>query len=289
MDGHYRSVVEMALPDLRVERLVQDRSGPFERCHQLDEPSIVYMTRTGEEAAIGCFGEPRSHRSFSRFGSAIVVPAQVPLHVRSHGFSGREMIVVRFDRDRFAELTGLSAGLEDALLASCVDVRAAGIAATLDRLSIEMARPSIARETIVAGLGMVLLGELARHFDEVRQSGAPRGGLADWQLRRIEARLEDEGRYPPDLSELADLCGISRRHLMRAWKATMGGTVMDRVEQFTFDRARRMLEERQDLPVKTIAGSCGFAGQAAFSTAFRRRFGISPTTWRQRYRAGRPH
>jgi AraC family transcriptional regulator len=76
---------------------------------------------------------------------------------------------------------------------------------------------------------------------------------------------------------------------MRAWKATMGGTVMERVEQFTFDRARRMLEERQDLPVKTIAGSCGFAGQAAFSTAFRRRFGVSPMTWRQRYRAGRPH
>jgi len=287
MSGDYRVIVEMALPELRVERLVQDGSGPFERCHRLDRPSLVYLPQAGPEDAVGCFGEPRSHRSFSRFGSAVVVPADVPLHVRSHGFSSREMIIVRFDQDRFAALTGLSPRTAIDELSGCADVRAAGLSATLDRLSIELARPSVARETIVAGLGLLLLGELARHFDEERQSATPRGGLADWQLRRIEARLQAEDRPPPDLGELAALCGIGRRHLMRAWKATMGGTVMERVEQVMFDRARRLIEDEARLPVKAVAGACGFAGQAAFSTAFRRRFGVSPMAWRQRYRAGR--
>lgn len=287
MDGDYQVIVEMALTDIRVERVAQEGSGPFERCHRLDEPSLVYMPRVGEEAALGCFGEPRSHRSFSRFGSAVVVPADVPLHVRSHGFAPREMIVVRFDQARFAALTGLSPALPANELSACADVRAAGLSATLDRLSIELSRPSIARDTIVAGLGMVLLGELARHFDDTRRAAAPRGGLADWQLRRIEARLHAGDRPPPDLGELAALCGIGRRHLMRAWKATMGGTVMERVEQVRFDRARRLLEDEARLPVKVVAAACGFAGQAAFSTAFRRRFGVSPVAWRQRERAGR--
>ncbi|MGF7147046.1 AraC family transcriptional regulator [Sphingomonas zeicaulis] len=285
MDGAYRVTVELSLAQLRLEQLHQEGSGPFERCHRVDAPSLVYLPGSPDRAAFGCFGEPRSHRSFAPFGQAVVVPAHVPLHVRSGGFGPREMIVMRFDEGRFGALTGIGAAPDAGDLAACVDVRAAGVAAAMDRLAVEMARPGIARETIVAGLGLVVLGELARHFETVRSAARGRGMLAEWQVRRIEARLADGDRPPPDVGELAALCGIGRRHLMRAWKATTGGTVMERVEQAMFARARDLLAADR-LPVKSIAGACGFMGQGAFATAFRRRFGMTPSAWRARVRAG---
>ena len=285
MDGAYRVTVELSLAQLRLEQLHQEGSGPFERCHRVDAPSLVYLPGSPDRAALGCFGEPRSHRSFSPFGQAVVVPAHVPLHVRSGGFAPREMIVMRFDQGRFGALTGIGAAPDASDLAACVDVRAAGVTAAMDWLAVEMARPGLARETIVAGLGLVVLGELARHFETVRSAARGRGMLADWQVRRIEARLADGDRPPPDVGELAALCGIGRRHLMRAWKAATGGTVMERVEQAMFVRARDLLAEDR-LPVKSIAGACGFTGQGAFATAFRRRFGMTPSAWRTRARAG---
>lgn len=283
MDGACRVTVELSLAQLRLERIAQDGSGPFQRRHELAMPSLVYLPGEDGAGALGCFGEPRSHRSFSRFGQAVVVPAGVPLHVRSPGFRSREMVIVRFDEAHFDALTGIGRRSAADELAACVDVRAGAVAAAMDRLAIELARPGVARETIVAGLGLVVLGELARHFEGVREAAGRKGALAEWQVRRITARLADGERVPPDLAELAALCGIGRRHLMRAWKAATGTTVMERVEQAMFARALRMLEE-DGLPLKTVAGACGFTNQGAFGTAFRRRFAMSPREWRTRRR-----
>ncbi len=129
--------------------------------------------------------------------------------------------------------------------------------------------------------------QLARHFEALRQAGPARGKLADWQMRRIEARLAREDCPPPDIDALAALCGIGRRHLMRAWKITTGGTVMEHVERTRFARAVHLLEAGH-MPIKAIAADLGFAGQGSFATAFRRRFGDTPGAWRARRRSRRP-
>jgi AraC family transcriptional regulator len=282
MDGQYRTTTTIALPQLRLERVVQAGSGPFRRAHLLDVPSLVYLPPGS--GAMGCFGTPRSHRSFTPFGAAVVVPAHTPLHVRSPGFGAREMIVARFDEARFGALTGIGAGASETDLAACADVRARGVVETMERLSGELAGQARARETIVAGLGLVVLGELARYFEAQRATPRRPGGLADWQRARIEARLADGDRSLPDVAELAGLCGIGPRHLMRAWKATTGGTVMEHVERVRFTRALRLLESGH-LPVKAVAGLSGFASQGSFASAFRRRFGETPSGWRARRRS----
>jgi AraC family transcriptional regulator len=285
MDRGYRITAELSLAHMQLERLVQDGSGPFERVHRLDRPSLVYLNATGGGNALGCFGEPLSHRSFSPFGSAVVVPAHMALHVRSPGFAVREMTIVRFEESPFEDLTGVDASANEVELAACADVRATGVIAALERLSAEFARPAIAHETIVAGLGMLVLGELARHFEASRNRASGRGGtLAAWQVRRIEERLVAQDSPPPDIEELAALCGIGRRHLMRAYKATTGTTVMARVQQTLFDRAVHMLDA-ENRSVKVVAGALGYDSQGSFATAFRRRFGQTPSDWRAQRRA----
>lgn len=287
MGGSWHIAAEMALADLRLERIVQEGSGPFERTHRVDRPSLVYLPATGGAPALGCFGEARSHRAFTPFGTAVVVPAHTLLRVRSPGFAARDMLILRFEEAAFQALTGLDASASETELSACADVRAAPVLAPLERLAVEMARPATARETIVAGLGLVALGELARHFEASRHRAcARRGVLADWQMHRIEARLCEERLPPPPIEELARLCGIGRRHLMRAYKATTGETVMARAERLLFDRALRLLEA-DERPMKAIAGALGYESPGSFSTAFRRRFGQTPRDWRARRRAER--
>jgi AraC family transcriptional regulator len=282
MDGQYRTIAAISLAELRLERLVQDGSGPFRRAHLLEAPSLVHLPPVA--GALGCFGEPHSHRSFAPIGETVVVPAHMPLHIRSPGFGPREMLVLRFDERQFHDLTGISAQSSAAELSACVDIRANAVARAIERLWIELAYPGHAQDVIVAGLGLQILGELARHFQGLRHAGRERGTLAEWQMRRIEARLAREDRPPPDIDELARLCGIGRRQLMRAWKATTGGTVMEHVERTRFARAAGLLETGQ-LPIKAIAAELGFAGQGSFATAFRRRFGDTPAAWRARRRS----
>lgn len=287
MEGQYRTIGELALAQLRLERVFQDGSGPFERAHQVDAPSLVYLRTAAAAPALGCLGTPTSHRSFAPFGTAVLVPAGVPLHVRSPGFSEREMIVLRFDPARFGALTGIDAASPVRELEACVDVRAGAVLAPLERLARECARPGIGTDAIVTGLGMVVLGELARHFASLRGRGDRRqGGLAAWQVARIERRLADAGAPIPDIDELSAICGIGRRHLMRAYKASSGTTVMARVERVRLDRAMQLLNGG-DMPIKTIAGLCGFASQAGFATAFRRCTGRTPSDWRSWRRAVR--
>lgn len=274
---------QFGVGDFRLDVLAQPGRGPFTRTHLLDYPAITYLpTGRGEDPARGCFGEPESHRSFIPLGTAVMVPANVPMHVMSSGFADRQLLICKFEAPLFEELTGLSASASGDELAACIDVRDPAILATLERLSIEVGRPAPAREMLVKGLGMVLLAELTRHFETVRERGVHRvGTLAPWQLKRIDQRLADEAKPVPSVSELASLCGIGRRHLMRAFKATRGSTVMDHVERTLFARAARMLGETS-IPVKSLAVSLGYERQGSFSAAFRRRFGETPRDYRAR-------
>lgn len=285
MNRGYRTTTALSFLHMQLEHLEQDGSGPFERVHRLDQPCLVYLSGSSDRPALGCFGEPRSHRSFRPFGSAVVVPAHMPLYVRSPGFGTREMTILRFDEAPFGDLTGVDTSASEVDLAACADIRATGVINALERLSAEVARPGIAHETIVGGLGLLVLGELARHFKASRDRGSQRGGtLAAWQLRRIEERLMATHSRPPDIEELAALCGIGRRHLMRAFKATTGMTVMARVKQNLFQRAAELLNA-DNASVKTIARALGFESQGSFATAFRHRFGQTPSEWRTCRRA----
>ena len=126
--------------------------------------------------------------------------------------------------------------------------------------------------------------ELERYFGRARGARMA-GALAPWQLKRIDERLADPERPPPDVAELAGLCGVSPRHLMRCFKQTRGMTVLDYVERGTFARAARLLRE-SDLPLKTIAARLGYAQACSFAAAFRRHFGETPRAYRNQSRGG---
>lgn len=273
------------LPHVRMERVTQDASGPFYRAHRVDEPSLTYIPPPYRESARGSYGEPESPTALLSFGAAVFTPGPSSVYIQSPGFPKRTMIVLRFVDDELKNLVSQFNGEDRSLLMKIADVRDPRIIEIIDRMSQEMNKEAVGRDLILKGLGLVLVGEMARYLASVSSDTLlEKGTLADWQMRRIADRLSDETKAPPGVAELASICGLSRRHLMRAFKAKTGMTVMEWVDHGTFDRALRLLGGQDS--IKSIAAQLGYACPGSFATAFARKFGVPPRQWRSRHAGG---
>lgn len=83
------------------------------------------------------------------------------------------------------------------------------------------------------------------------------------------------------LSALAKRAGLSPFHLHRVFSAASGETPKQYTLRLRLGRAAAMLLTGGD-SVLDIALSCGFQSHEAFTRAFRRRFGMTPSAYRER-------
>lgn len=82
------------------------------------------------------------------------------------------------------------------------------------------------------------------------------------------------------VKDLLDEVPLSRRVLEDRFQKLLGRTPHDEIARVRFDRVHRLLRETR-LPLAEIAHRSGFRNAEYLATAFRRTFGISPTTYRQ--------
>jgi AraC-like DNA-binding protein len=82
-------------------------------------------------------------------------------------------------------------------------------------------------------------------------------------------------RKPPSLKELAHQVGLNDCTLKRQFKQVFGTTVFGYLYDYRMEQARRWLLDRQ-WSVTEIARRVGYKNLCAFSTAFRKKFGVSP-------------
>jgi AraC family transcriptional regulator len=273
---------ELRTPDIAVVLMAHDATGPLQRTHRMEEHAISLFLTPDYGQPVGRY--PNQAR-FSRFGPMSITPADMPVFVRSPGAPPRRMISCRIDRKRFQTATGLGAAWEDAELAACLDVRGEQIAAGMKRLAHEALAPGFASDLLIDGVGLTMMVEIARFLRGARdRGGLLQGGLAPWQLRRVLDAIEARDDAALSLTELAALCGIGRRHLMRAFRQSTGRTIMEHAEAVRAERAVRLLAET-DLTIAEIGRRLGFAGASGFSHAFRRATGQTATDFRRRARA----
>lgn len=81
------------------------------------------------------------------------------------------------------------------------------------------------------------------------------------------------------MEALARQTGTSARRLSQALKRCTGLTVFDYVREERLRESKRLLLE-SDSDIATIAMRVGYTSGANFATAFKARFGISPTDMR---------
>jgi AraC family transcriptional regulator len=215
-----------------------------------------------------------------RVGRLCWVPAHVP-HRSRHSRSVVRFLVMRVDAGYFTELTGLRSEWD---VKSGFDVTAMEIDGNLLRLTREVLAPGFASNILVEGLGLTVMADMSRFLRKTITGDQKNKTISQRQVREISRYVEDLRGASPTVTELADLVGISRRHLGRVFKRTTGQTLHDYITTVRVRKAITLLCDTR-MSVKQIAHELGFAAQESFALAFRNTTGQSPSTFRRDFRA----
>jgi LacI family transcriptional regulator len=82
------------------------------------------------------------------------------------------------------------------------------------------------------------------------------------------------------VQEVARAAGVTRRVLELRFRAVLGSSVYAEAQRLHFDRALELMAD-PTMTIGEIAYGVGFENPAVFSTAFRSRFGTSPSSYRR--------
>jgi AraC family transcriptional regulator len=242
--------------------------------HRLE---FAMLPRSG--AARGRFPErPRqSLHQFERFGEIFFFPAGHVVHARSQ--CRQQYSVVCSFRPEAVDFW-FQGGLRwtDARLQASLNIHNPSIRSLLCRLAEELRAPGFAGAALIEMMAGQIGIELARYLTGIEEPACT-GGLSARNLRVIDERLSQDGSAP-SLSELAGLCGLSVRHLTRAFRASRRCSIGHYISECRMQRAKHLLAAGAS--VKWIAYTLGFNSPAALSTAFRRATGERPRDYVER-------
>lgn len=149
----------------------------------------------------------------------------------------------------------------------------------LDQLWADAEHGEPASRLFADGAVLAITAELLR--ESSRPIRPERGGLAGWQLKRIESLIRARLDEDLPLAALADAAGLSPYHFARAFKASTGLPPHRYQMMLRVEHAKAMLATT-GLSVTETAHACGFASSQHMATVFRRMVGITPTAYRRK-------
>ncbi|WP_162854698.1 helix-turn-helix transcriptional regulator [Sphingobium estronivorans] len=248
---------------------------------ELDDAPILSITMPRAEGTEGEIMFDSGERRRHRVGRLMLRPAGIAMHSRGDG-GVLDILRCRFDPVLFAEVTGIS-DWDSRLLGQCAALSSAPIMSLAEKLRHEMVTRDFGSDMAVEALVRLLLVEIGRMFRSPLLRSRGQASLAPWQIARVEDVLRNSDGAWPTTEELAELCGISRSHLSRSFAATTGRSLADHAAAIRLERAQDMIR-LDKLPMGQIAETLGFATASAFSAAFRRATGYTPSQFRQSLR-----
>lgn len=105
-----------------------------------------------------------------------------------------------------------------------------------------------------------------------------------FRINRVLDYIEGNIDKALSLEKLADVASFSRFHFHRIFAAMVGETTNQFIQRIRVNKAAGQLAGYPDKSITAIALDCGFSGSATFARAFRERFGMSASEWRDAYR-----
>lgn len=128
-----------------------------------------------------------------------------------------------------------------------------------------------------------VLGLAAAYFGQGLSSHPPPAGRSP----SVRDRFEQIVCQMPDLElihhspeQLARLCGCSPRHFSRLFRQRFGESPRVRQTEMRLLNARQLLADSEK-KITQIALDSGYRSSSLFNSLFKRRFGMSPSAWRE--------
>lgn len=131
-------------------------------------------------------------------------------------------------------------------------------------------------------LGLTAALEMFRLTQEgpITLLSIPSGHLSRARQDLVRTYIDENLALDFGLDELASLCGLTRFHFARAFKATFSETPHQYVLSRRLDRAMKLLAENR-LPISDIATATGFSGSSQFARSFKAATGRTPLEFRR--------
>lgn len=101
------------------------------------------------------------------------------------------------------------------------------------------------------------------------------------RFRQLVAKLPDAELSRLSLSQLAGMLGCSEQHFRRLFLQEFGVSLRARQTESRLRRASQLLADTGDT-ISNIAFESGYHHRGLFNAMFKKRFGLTPSAWRQR-------
>ena len=136
-------------------------------------------------------------------------------------------------------------------------------------------------EAMLARLSELLFIEAVRNYVESlpAETEGWLAALRDPRLARAIGYLHADPARPWTLTKLGEAAGLSRSSLAEHFVRVLGCTAIDYLTALRLRLAARELASG-DSPILSVALQVGYGSEAAFSRAFKRRYGLPPSEWR---------
>lgn len=153
-------------------------------------------------------------------------------------------------------------------------------------LADEIVRDDAGQEAVLDRLLDLLLVAVLRSWFARPEAGAPAwyGALGDPVVGPALRLLQHNPQHPWTVAELARHSGLSRAALAKRFTEVVGEPPIAFLTGWRLTLAADLLREPEST-VSRVAHSVGYSSPFTFSTAFKRRFGVSPQEHRRQHAA----
>lgn len=152
----------------------------------------------------------------------------------------------------------------------------------LEFLALEVERYRPGRDTLINRLIGMFLIECVRDYVEQLPEDANNwlSALRDPYLSLVLSAIHGQPSRAWTVVELAGIACLSRSAFAERFTTMLGQPPLAYLTQYRLRQAARHLAQ-QDLSISKISEKVGYAAETAFSQAFKRQYGVSPSQYRK--------
>lgn len=144
----------------------------------------------------------------------------------------------------------------------------------------EQAEQNICNVFYIESAMTMLIAHLLRYYSTQQKLICVAGyKLASVKLNRVIDYIHAHLEHNPSLVELAALVGLSSCHFVKVFKQSTGTTPHQYLLRCRVEKAKQLLSQER-IPLAEIAQRVGFHDQSRFTSAFKKRVGITPKQYR---------
>ena len=156
---------------------------------------------------------------------------------------------------------------------------------SLEKLANELAKPQHGSALMICHLGHIMLVQALRLSFRTESRVAPGllAGLTDTRVARVIRAIHEDPSRHWRLAELAAIACLSRSALAQIFREKTGIPPVEYVLRWRMQLAGRALIN-SDTPVSSLGQAFGYDSDSAFSHAFRRIKGLTPSEYRKTMR-----